>query len=84
MVKRFLDSRRTGFYLAVAVEGDVAAGDSIDVVERHPAAVSIPELLGMYLNEAVDPSRLREVLHIPVLSDGWRDDLRKRLGNAAG
>src|SRR5436190_24006548 len=44
MVKRFLDSRRPGFYLAVAGEGDVAAGDAIAVLERHPAAVSIPEL----------------------------------------
>lgn len=30
MVKRFLDSRRSGFYLAVAHEGAVAAGDPIE------------------------------------------------------
>jgi MOSC domain-containing protein YiiM len=84
MVRRLLDSRRTGFYLAVAVEGDVGSGDSIDVVERHAAAVSMPELLGMYLNEGVDPDRLREVLRIAALSDGWRNDLRKRLGKIAG
>jgi MOSC domain-containing protein YiiM len=79
MVKRFLDSRRTGFYLAVAVEGDIAAGDAIEVVERHPAGVSIPELLRMYLREPVDPHRLREALAIPALSDAWRHDLQKRL-----
>jgi len=59
MVKRFLDSRRSGFYLSVAVEGDVAAGDAIEIVERHPAAVSIAELLRMYLKEAHEPQRLR-------------------------
>jgi MOSC domain-containing protein YiiM len=79
MVKRFLRSRRSGFYLSVAVEGDVAAGDSIDILERHPAAVSIPELLGMYLQESDSPDRLREVLAIPALSDGWRADLQKLL-----
>src|SRR5215510_5494478 len=31
MVKRFLASRRTGFYLAVAREGEVGAGDEITV-----------------------------------------------------
>ena len=79
MVKRFLDSRRSGFYLAVEVEGDIAAGDSIEVLERHPAAVSIPELLRMYLKESVDPNRLRETVAIPALSDAWRRDLQKRL-----
>lgn len=79
MVKRFLDSRRSGFYVAVAVEGDVAAGDAIEVIERHRAAISIPELLRMYLKEPVDPGRLREVIAIPALSDAWRRDLEKRL-----
>jgi MOSC domain-containing protein YiiM len=45
MVKRFLDSRRSGFYLSVHVAGDVAAGDGIEIVERHPAAVSIAKVL---------------------------------------
>jgi MOSC domain-containing protein YiiM len=79
MVKRFLDSRRTGFYLAVGSEGDVGAGDTIEILERHPAAVSIPELLRMYLNEGVAPDRLREVIAIPALSDRWRADLQKQL-----
>ena len=79
MVKRFLASRRSGFYLSVAVEGDVASGDAIAVVERHRAAVSIPELLRLYLNESVEPDRLREVIAIPALSDAWRTDLQKLL-----
>jgi MOSC domain-containing protein YiiM len=79
MVKRFLASRRTGFYLSVAVEGDLGAGDTIEIVERHHAAVSIPELLRMYLKERVAPDRLREAIAIPELSDGWRRDLQKQL-----
>jgi MOSC domain-containing protein YiiM len=79
MVKRFLRSGRTGFYAEVAIEGAAAAGDPIRIVERHPAAVSIPELLRLYLNGADDPHRLREVIAIPALSDAWRDDLRKQL-----
>ena len=78
MVKRFLASRRTGFYLSVAVEGDVGAGDAIEILDRHPAAVSIPELLGMYLKEGVAPDRLRQVIAIPALSDAWRSELQKQ------
>lgn len=78
MVKRFLASRRTGFYLSVAVEGDVGAGDTIEILDRHPAAISIPELLRMYLKEDVAPDRLREVIAIPALSESWRSELRKQ------
>ena len=78
MVKRFLASRRTGFYLSVAVEGDVGAGDTIEILDRHPAAISIPELLRMYLKEDVAPERLRQVIAIPALSDSWRSELRKQ------
>lgn len=79
MVKRFLASGRSGFYFAVAVEGDLAAGDAIEIIERHPAAVTIPELLRMYLTDDVEPARVREVIAIPALSDAWRNDLSKRV-----
>ena len=79
MGKRFLASRRTGFYLSVGVAGDLGTGDTIEVLERHTAAVSIPELLRMYLKEGVAPGRLREVLAIPVLSDAWRAEFQKQL-----
>ena len=79
MVKRFLASRRTGFYLSVAIEGDVGAGDTIEIVERHPAAVSIPELLRIYLKEHVAADRLREAIAVSALSDAWRRDLQKQL-----
>ena len=35
MVKRFLASGRTGFYVAVTREGDVGAGDEIEAVSRE-------------------------------------------------
>src|SRR5262249_32026976 len=34
IVKRFLESRRSGFYFAVDQEGDVAAGDPIERLRR--------------------------------------------------
>lgn len=77
MVKQFLESRRSGFYLAVAVEGDVAAGDRIEVLERHPAAISMPELLRMYLKEGIAADRFREASAIALLSDSWREQFRK-------
>lgn len=44
MVKRFLASERSGFYLAVVEEGDLAAGDTIEPVERVPHEVAVSEV----------------------------------------
>jgi MOSC domain-containing protein YiiM len=82
MIKQFLDSRRSGFYLSIAREGDVAAGDTIAVIARHPAGISIPEVLRMHLREERDPLRLAAALQNDALSDAWRNDLRERLREA--
>jgi MOSC domain-containing protein YiiM len=82
ILKRFLDSRRSGFYLAVETEGVLGAGDVVETIERHPTALSIPELLRMYLNEGEDVHRLRAAIAIPALPQGWRTHLQKLLADA--
>lgn len=81
MVKRFLDSRRSGFYLKVETEGDLGAGDIVGMLEPDPAALSISELLRMYLNERVDVNRLRDAIAIPALPHEWRTHLQKLLAD---
>lgn len=45
MVKRFLASGRTGFYLAVRGEGEVAAGDPIEITARADRDVTIADVV---------------------------------------
>jgi MOSC domain-containing protein YiiM len=45
MVRRFLHSGRTGFYLAVSQEGEIGADDAISVIERHPEAMTIADVV---------------------------------------
>ena len=49
MVKRFLASKRTGFYLAVTREGGVGAGDKIQLLSRDPNAVPVSEITRLYV-----------------------------------
>ena len=42
-LKMFLESGRTGFYLRVLEEGQIAAGDSIELVSRAAAAPTVLE-----------------------------------------
>jgi MOSC domain-containing protein YiiM len=45
MVKRFMASGRSGFYLAVLAEGDVAAGDPIELVPGPDDAATVADVV---------------------------------------
>jgi MOSC domain-containing protein YiiM len=45
MVKRFLTSGRTGFYLSVSREGNVAVGDAIELIHRGNDKATIADIV---------------------------------------
>ncbi len=48
MPKRFLASQRTGFYLAVVEEGEIGAGDAIELEHRQEKNASVAEMVRRY------------------------------------
>jgi MOSC domain-containing protein YiiM len=83
MVKRFLRSRRTGFYLAVAREGDIGAGDSFQFVGRDQQAVSIAEITRLYAFERNDIAALRRAASVQALPESWRVYFAERASRGA-
>src|SRR5579859_4114069 len=51
MVKWFLASGRTGFYLAVTREGEVGAGDEMRLIGREEKSVSISAITRLYVGK---------------------------------
>lgn len=88
MVKRFLASRRTGFYLEVTREGDVGEQDAITLLSRDPNSVTISEITNLYVAKEFndeDVDRVRQALTLSALPDSWKEYLeekRNRLGAA--
>jgi MOSC domain-containing protein YiiM len=87
MVKRFLTSGRTGFYLAVGREGEVGAGDEIKEIDRDPNAVPVPEITRLYIakrwgNDEV--TSVRRALQVPALPESWKQYFRERLEKMNG
>ncbi len=74
MVKRFLASRRTGFYFRVLREGEVGAGDEIRLVHRDENRVSISDALGIYLHDFDSSELLQRALSVEYLSASWREE----------
>jgi MOSC domain-containing protein YiiM len=79
MVKRFLKSERSGFYLKVVEEGEVGAGDGITRLARDERGVSVADIVTLYTATEVDEDLLRRAIELPDLPRGWRDYFRKRL-----
>ncbi|HUL42186.1 MAG TPA: MOSC domain-containing protein [Burkholderiales bacterium] len=82
MVKRFLHSGRTGFYLAVLREGEVIAGDPIDLLAHDEHGVTVADIVNLYTADAANQDTLRRVTNLPALPKGWRDYFRKRIWDA--
>ena len=79
IIKRFLHSRRTGFYFAVLKEGEVKAGDEIELLSRDENEITISDITRLYAFEKGDRETLRRVVKLGALSESWREYFVNRL-----
>jgi MOSC domain-containing protein YiiM len=82
MVKRFLHSKRSGFYLAVLREGEVGAGDAIEFIDRQTSGVTVTDIVNLYIADSVNQDMLRRAAEVPALPESWKDYFRQRLWEA--
>jgi MOSC domain-containing protein YiiM len=77
IIKRFWRSSRSGIYFSVIEEGDVAAGDPIELIGTGPEDVTVADIVRLYSGEENDAEKLRRALIAP-LRDGWKEALEAR------
>ena len=73
-VRRFAEALRPGAYLSVVEEGDVAAGDGVEIVHRPGHALTLAAMTRIYFFER---DRIGELLQAEDLPAGWRDWARE-------
>src|ERR1700757_2048219 len=79
MVKRFHQSRRSGFYLAVEREGEVGAGDTINLLARNERRLTVADVVALYAADPANQPLLENASDHPSLPVAWREYFRKRL-----
>lgn len=79
IIKTFLKSGRTGFYVSVLREGRVTAGDSIECLHDDEQGVTVSDVVSLYGEESKNQALLRRVSELPALPEAWRDYFRKRI-----
>jgi MOSC domain-containing protein YiiM len=79
IIKRFLASRRTGFYFAVVREGMVGAGDAAELIRREQHEISVADITRLYAFEKDDLKSLRRAIEVEALPENWKGYFQHRL-----
>jgi len=79
MVKLFLQSGRTGFYLSVVQEGALKAGDTISLQREHESTVTVADITSLYAQDAANQELLKRATEVAALPEAWREYFRERL-----
>lgn len=79
IIRRFLASERSGFYLSVAKEGDVAAGDEFELIEKNSAGVRVVDVTRLYSSDKSNVELLRRAIATEALPESWRSYFQERL-----
>ena len=78
MIKRFTASQRSGFYLRVLQEGEVAPGDPFELTSRDANNVTVAYINRLRMQEDASPDVLQRIIELEALSGSWRKYFQKR------
>ena len=79
IVKKFLASERTGFYFAVLQEGEVGAGDSIELMEKTNPSVRVSDITRLYTRDKHNLGLLRRAVEVEALPESWKSYFHQRI-----
>jgi MOSC domain-containing protein YiiM len=74
-IKEFLLSGRSGYYLRIVEEGELASGDAIEFVRRDPQRVTVRALLGLTDLKEINPDLAKRALLAEGLPPSWREEV---------
>jgi MOSC domain-containing protein YiiM len=72
ILKRFLQSGRSGFYFSVVEEGLVAAGDAIERIHEDENGIAVSDINKLF-NGGTDTALIRRVIQLEALPLDWRE-----------
>ena len=73
ILRRFLRSGRTGLYFSVESEGELEAGDTIELLSRDESKLTVADITNLYTNKEKSPELLARAVRHPALPASWRD-----------
>jgi MOSC domain-containing protein YiiM len=69
----------TGYYFRVLEEGIVTPGDAVELLERHPAEITVAYANRIMYHDKMNREGLERLAGLDTLAVSWRTSLTKRL-----
>lgn len=79
IIRKFLASGRTGFYVSVQLQGAVEANDEIELIERDTNNVTVADITRLYASDKNDVEMLQRAIALEALPESWREKFRQQL-----
>ncbi len=79
MVKRFVASGRSGFYVSIIRDGELGRGDVIDVTSRAVDSMRVADVFALKMLGRDSPAELARAASIAALTPSWREHFRSQL-----
>lgn len=79
IIRRFLQSLRSGFYLGVEKTGELQAGDTIELLSRDEKRVSVKDIVRIFAFERDDHETMEKALELDSLPESWKTSFREIL-----
>jgi MOSC domain-containing protein YiiM len=79
IIARFVRSGRCGFYFSVVEEGEVGAGDEIELLGGEEPTLTVAEVNSLYTGKSPDREMLQRSLRVMTLPLSWRYRFQARL-----
>jgi MOSC domain-containing protein YiiM len=79
IVRRFLTSNRPGIYFKVLQEGEVEAGNSIELISKDENNITVKDIVRLYVKDNKDIESMQRALRVKALPIGWRYHFRQQI-----
>jgi MOSC domain-containing protein YiiM len=78
IIRQFMSSKLTGIYFRVLREGEVGAGDAIELISRDENNVTVKDIVRLVTGEG-SIATLQRAVRIESLAEGWRQEFLEQL-----
>ncbi len=78
-VKKFLDTRKTGFYFGVVKEGVISKGDAVVQTYQAKDSISMDNITDLYLINKNNRPLLKKAIQVERLTPSWKEYFQKQL-----
>ncbi|HET9773614.1 MAG TPA: MOSC domain-containing protein [Nitrososphaeraceae archaeon] len=79
IIRRFMESERSGIYFKVAQEGEIGVEDKIELIKSDENKVTIRDIVRLQTNGGRDTEMMNRAIKVKDLPDGWRNYFMEKL-----